>query len=72
MATTKRTPKRRSGRPEQDRRELEKLSIGARAEVARLLKRHQAGDITHVQLQTGLKEVSLKVRGMWFFLHEPK
>ena len=34
-----------------------KLSRKAKAEVATLLKRNQAGTITRVQLETGLQEV---------------
>ncbi len=52
--------KRRVKRKDWKRSELKglrRVSERAQAEVARLLERNQAGDITRVELQTGLKEV---------------
>lgn len=39
-----------------------KLSAKARAEVAKLLKHHQAGTITQVKLKTGLEEVEERLK----------
>jgi hypothetical protein len=49
------------------RREAEtvlKLSKRAKAEVAKLLKRNQAGTITRAQLETGLEEVEEQLKRM--------
>lgn len=40
------------------------LSKRAKAEVAKLLKRNQAGTITRAQLETGLEEVEERLKRM--------
>ena len=73
MASNTRRPKRRSGRPQNvELRELRQLSRNAKAEAARLLGRHRAGDITRVELHTGLKDLQSQLKSMWVFLHRAK
>jgi hypothetical protein len=47
-----------------------KLSRKAKSEVAKLLKRNQAGTITRVRLDTGLKEVKKRLRVMTHFVRQ--
>jgi hypothetical protein len=54
---SRRTVKKREPHQGRDSERLRKLQRRAEAEVARLLKRTKAGNITRVQLLTGLKEV---------------
>ncbi len=58
--------KRTAGRSDK-RREAEivlALSKKAKAEVAKLLKRNEAGNLTRVQLDTGLEEVEKQLKRM--------
>jgi hypothetical protein len=54
---SKRTVTRRGSDKRREAKTALKLSRRAKAEVATLLKRNQAGTITRVQLKTGLQEV---------------
>jgi hypothetical protein len=45
------------------------LARSAQAELARLLKRNEAGTITRVQLDTGLKEVSQQLKALNIHIH---
>ncbi len=59
------------GRGSDKRRKAEtvlKLSKRAKGEVAKLLKRNQAGTITRVQLETGLEEVEERLKRMLGFI----
>jgi hypothetical protein len=47
-----------------------KLSRKAKSEVAKLLKRNQAGTITRVRLDTGLKEVKKRLKVMTHFVRQ--
>jgi hypothetical protein len=47
-----------------------KLSRKAKTEVAKLLKRNQAGTITRVRLDTGLKEVKKRLKVMTHFVRQ--
>lgn len=62
----------RFDRQENPEPQLRKLSRNARAEVQRLLEHERAGDITRVQLQTGLRELQAQLKMIWVFLHMPK
>ena len=45
-----------------------KLSRRAKAEVAKLLKRNEAGTITRAQLDTGLEELEEQLKQMIHFV----
>jgi hypothetical protein len=47
-----------------------KLSRKAKTEVAKLLKRNQAGTITRVRLDTKLKEVKKRLKVMTHFVRQ--
>jgi hypothetical protein len=47
-----------------------KLSRKAKSEVAKLLKRNQAGTITRVRLDSGLKEVKKRLKVMTHFVRQ--
>jgi hypothetical protein len=47
-----------------------KLSRRARAEIATLLKRNQAGTITRGELETLLEEVKEQLKVMIFYMHK--
>jgi hypothetical protein len=47
-----------------------KLSRRARAEIATLLKRNQAGTITRGELETLLEEVEDQLKMMIFYMHK--
>lgn len=49
-----------------------KLSKKAQAEVADLLKRHEAGSITGGKLETGLEEVEARLKKMSDFIFDFK
>jgi hypothetical protein len=53
-----------------DAKAVLKLSRRADAEVAKLLKRNEAGTITRVELNTGLKEVEHRLYRMMVFLNK--
>jgi hypothetical protein len=58
-------------RGSEKRREAEtvlKVSQRAQAEVAKLLKRNQAGTITRAQLDTGLEEIDEGLKQMILFV----
>jgi hypothetical protein len=59
---SKRTVKRRESDQSSELKRLRKLSRRARAEVARLLKRNEAGTIASVEMNTGLKEVKKRLK----------
>jgi hypothetical protein len=63
---SKRTVKRSGSDKRREAETVFKLSQRAKAEVAKLLKRNQAGTITRVQLKTGLKEVEQQLKRMLF------
>lgn len=48
---------------------VRELSRTARAELKKLLKRNQAGTITRVELDTGLKEVKKRLKRLGIFTH---
>lgn len=64
-----RTDKIRATGQVRDLEDLRKLLRRAQAEVAELLKRTQAGDITRVQLQAELKEVTNELKKIGLGLH---
>jgi plasmid stabilization system protein ParE len=47
------------------------LARSAQAELARLLKRNEAGTVTRVQLHTGLKEVNQQLKVLRIHIHMP-
>jgi hypothetical protein len=67
-------PRRNVRRRRSDKRRLKKakgvraLSKSAKADVAKLLRGHQAGTVTYVQLETGLKELRRQLDEMWIFV----
>ncbi len=67
---SKRTVTRRGSNKRREAETVLKLSRKAKAEVAKLLTRNQAGTITRVKLDTGLKEVEQKLKRMTFFVRQ--
>ena len=61
---SKRTVAKRGSDKRREAETVLKLSERAKAEVAKLLKRNQAGTITRVQLETGLEEVEERLKRM--------
>ena len=67
---SKRTVTRRGSNKRREAETVLKLSRKAKAEVAKLLTRNRAGNITRAKLQTGLKEVEQKLKKMTFFVRQ--
>jgi hypothetical protein len=65
---SKTTVTRRGSNKRREAEAVLRLSRKAKAEVAKLLTANQAGNITRVKLQTGLKEVEQKLTKMTFFV----
>jgi hypothetical protein len=61
---SKRTAARQGSGKRREAETVLKLSRRAKAEVAKLLRRNQAGTITREQLKTGLKEVDERLKRM--------
>ena len=59
---SKRTVARRGPDKRRKAETVRKLSLRAKAEVAKLLKRNQAGTITRAKLETGLEEVEEQLK----------
>ena len=64
---SRRTVKKREPRQGRDLKLLRKFQRRAEAEVERLLKRTEAGNITRAQLQTGLEEVRDLLTNLHFY-----
>ncbi len=65
---SKRTVGRRGSEKRQEAESVLKLSRRAKAEVAKLLKRNEAGTITRAQLDTGLEELEEQLKQMIHFV----
>ena len=63
----RRTVKQREPHQGRDLKLLRKFQRRAEAEVERLLKRTEAGNITRAQLQTGLEEVRDLLTNLHFY-----
>jgi ribosomal protein L21E len=68
MASKRSTTKRAPGNRGTTKSELKRVSREAKAEVTRLLQRSRAGEITRVQLDTGLREVRDKLMRIGVFI----
>jgi hypothetical protein len=66
MASKRTVPRKRSGK-RGSLKTVRKLTRSARTDLARLLQRNQAGTITRVELDTGLKEVKRRLERLMFF-----
>jgi hypothetical protein len=64
MASKKKTFTRRESDKRREAKTVLELSRRAEAEVAKLLKRNQAGTLTKVELDTGLEEVEERLKRM--------
>ena len=64
---SRRPVKKREPRQGRDLKLLRKFQRRAEAEVERLLKRTEAGNITRAQLQTGLEEVRDLLTNLHFY-----
>jgi len=64
---SRRTVTRKEPQQGRDLERLRKLQRRAEAEVERLLKRTEAGNITRAQLQTGLEEVRDLLTNLHFY-----
>jgi len=65
---SKRTVGRRGSEKRREAEAVLKLSHRAKAEVAKLLKRDQAGTITRTQLDAGLEEIDEQLKQMIHFV----
>jgi len=65
---SKRTAARRGSDKHREAEAVLKLSVRAKAEVAKLLRRNQAGTITRAQLETGLEEVEERLKRMFLLV----
>jgi hypothetical protein len=67
---SKRTVRRKVRNRRQALNTARKLSERAEAKLRYLLKRHQAGTLTGMELKTGLKEVTKDLQMMEFHEHD--
>jgi hypothetical protein len=65
---SKRTVGTRGSEKHREAEAVLKLSQRAKAEVAKLLKRDQAGTITRAKLDTGLEEIEERLKQMIHFV----
>jgi hypothetical protein len=68
MASKRTTTKRAPGNRGTTKAEIKRVSREAKAEVTRLLQRSRAGEITRLQLDTGLREVRHKLVRIGVFI----
>ncbi len=65
---SKRGRKKKSSDKQKKAEEALELSAIARAEIARLLKEEQEGNITRAQMETGLEEIDERLKRLMIFV----
>jgi hypothetical protein len=64
----KRGRKKKSSDKQKKAQEALELSAVARAEIARLLKEEQEGNITRAEMETGLEEIDERLKRLMIFV----
>jgi hypothetical protein len=67
MASKRRRTKKTSDKQQKAQEAIE-LSAVARAEIAKLLKEEQEGNITRLQMETGLEEIEERLKRLMIFI----
>jgi hypothetical protein len=67
MASKRGRKKKSSGKQNKAREAIE-LSASARAEIAKLLKEEQEGNITRAEMETGLEEIDERLKRLMIFI----
>jgi len=65
---SKRGRKKKSSNKQKKAQEALELSASARAEIAKLLKDEQAGNITRLEMETGLEEIDERLKRLMIFV----
>jgi len=65
---SKRGRKKKSSDKQKKAQEALELSAVARAEIARLLKEEQEGNITRAEMETGLEEIDERLKRLMIFV----
>jgi hypothetical protein len=65
---SKRGRKKKSSIKQKKAQEAIELSATARAEIAKLLKEEQEGNITRLQMETGLEEIDERLKRLMIFI----
>ena len=65
---SKRGRKKKSSTKQKKAQEAIELSAMARAEIAKLLKEEQEGNITRLQMETGLEEIDERLKRLMIFI----
>jgi len=66
--TSKRGRKKKSSDKQKKAKQAIELSASARAEIAKLLKEEQDGNITRVDMETGLEEIDERLKRLMIFI----
>lgn len=67
MASKRGRTKKSSDKQKKAKQAIE-LSASARAEIAKLLKEEQEGNITRVDMETGLEEIDERLKRLMIFI----
>ncbi len=70
MASKKTVRESEGQNKRRDAKAVLRLSRRARAELAELIKRDQAGTITRVEMETGLEELEEQLQAMILFMNK--
>ena len=65
---SKRGRKKKSSTKQKKAQEAIELSAMARAEIAKLLKEEQEGNITRAEMETGLEEIDERLKRLMIFI----
>ena len=65
---SKRGRKKQSSNKQNKAKEAIELSASARAEIAKLLKEEQEGNITRAEMETGLEEIDERLKRLMIFV----
>jgi hypothetical protein len=65
---SKRGRKKKSSDKQKKAKQAIELSASARAEIAKLLKEEQEGNITRVDMETGLEEIDERLKRLMIFI----
>jgi hypothetical protein len=65
---SKRGRKKKSSDKQKKAKQAIELSASARAEIAKLLKEEQDGNITRVDMETGLEEIDERLKRLMIFI----
>jgi len=65
---SKRGRKKKSSDKQKKAQEAIELSANARAEIAKLLKEEQEGNITRLDMETGLEEIDERLKRLMIFI----